>query len=55
MNTGCPDCDKSIIKFPWRLCPKHELEQLKYEAITAQKNYEEAKTEYEQKQERNQK
>ena len=50
MNTGCPDCDKSLSKFPYKLCPKHHLEHLKYEVEYAQKEYEEAKAEYERNQ-----
>lgn len=40
MTTGCPDCDKTLSKFPYELCPKHKLEQLKYRVEIAKNNYE---------------
>ena len=52
MNTGCPDCDKiqADTGCCGMLCSKHHLEYLGWcidEAITA---YEEARKEYERKQ-----
>ena len=46
VNTGCPDCDRSFID-KGDYCSKHKLEFLKSLAERAQKNYEEAKAEYE--------
>ena len=51
MNTGCPACDRDFINNGER-CPKHKLEYLKWVAESAQKDYKEAKEQYEQEQER---
>ena len=52
MNTGCSDCNKIQTETGSniRLCPKCELDYLKWYADTAQREYEEAKAEYERKQ-----
>ena len=50
MSTGCPDCDKTLAKFPYVLCPKCNLEQLKYRAESAKREYEKAKDQYEREQ-----
>jgi len=47
MNTGCSDCDKTLSKFPHILCPKHEVEQLKWRADRAKEEYKRAKNAYE--------
>ena len=38
MNTGCKDCDRSLID-KQDLCPKHKLECLKWAAENAQNEY----------------
>ena len=49
MNTGCPDCDRNF-EVNGDYCPKCKVEYLKCMAETAQKEYEEAKAEYERNQ-----
>lgn len=51
MTTGCPDCDRtSLSGTPF--CPKHRVEYLKWVADAAKNDYEKAKNQYEQEQER---
>ena len=38
-ETGCSDCDITLSKFPYVLCPKCELERLKWVAESAQNDY----------------
>lgn len=48
MKTGCPDCDniQAETGSKIRLCPKHELEYLKWYAEKSKNEYEEAKRKY---------
>lgn len=52
MNTGCPDCDRvqKQTGSAVQLCLKHTVEYLECSAVKAQKDYEQAKEQYERKQ-----
>lgn len=56
MKTGCAKCDKvqAETNSNIRMCPEHELEELKWFAEVAQQDYQEAKQKYEQEFEREQ-